>query len=105
MIGWVMFRAETMGYACQYIQHMFGIGQKTASSHSFEYFFSPFDLAVMAVAIICSVPLFKGMFIKRTTFWGKVLNFATDIWLLLLFVLSAASIANATFNPFIYFRF
>ncbi len=105
MIGWVMFRAETMGYACQYIQYMFGIGQKTASPHSFGYFFSPFDLAVMFVAILCSVPVFKWLLVRHTGFGGKVLDLASDIWLLLLFVLSVASIANATFNPFIYFRF
>ena len=105
IIGWVMFRAETMTYAAKYILRMFGLGGATEELYYWHYFISNTEILIMAVALLCSMPIFRNLiYVKEGKFFleRKIL---LNLWLLILFVLSAASIADATFNPFIYFRF
>ena len=105
IIGWVMFRAETMTYAAKYILRMFGLGGATEELYYWHYFISNTEILIMAAALICSMPIFRNLiYVKEGKFFleRKIL---LNLWLLILFVLSAASIADATFNPFIYFRF
>lgn len=102
IIGWVIFRAENLGIAVNYIGYMFGINNQTAD-------FAPFvamlyqSLTVIAIGVICSTPIFKilGEKIKE--------NFFTNIiyacMIAVIFVLSVSSLVSSSYNPFIYFNF
>ena len=104
VIGWIMFRADTMEYAWEYIKRMFGFGVcKTALPLSF--YCNNVQIFTFAAALLCAFPLFKNMPQKYTGKWAGTRTLICNIWLIGLFVLSCASIANSTFNPFIYFRF
>lgn len=105
MIGWVMFRADTMTYAWNYLLRMFNWSAKSGGTYTLSYFLSPAEIVIMVIGILCSMPLFSKLVLRREGIPGKIMNVAVDLWLLLIFVLSVASIANASFNPFIYFRF
>jgi alginate O-acetyltransferase complex protein AlgI len=105
IIGWVIFRAETMTYAAKYILRMFGIGEQTLTLYYWNYFICNTEIIMMAIALICSTPIFRNM-IHVPKGRGMLLRkILLNAWLGILFVLSSASIADATFNPFIYFRF
>ncbi len=105
IIGWVIFRAETMTYAAKYILRMFGIGEQTLTLYYWNYFICNTEIIMMAIALICSTPIFRNM-IHVPKGRGMLLRkILLNAWLGILFVLSFASIADATFNPFIYFRF
>lgn len=102
IIGWVIFRADSLGVAMNYIGYMFGVNNQTAD-------FAPFmamlyqSITVTTVGIICSTPIFKilGQKIKE--------NFLTNIiyacMIAVIFVLSVSSLVSSSYNPFIYFNF
>lgn len=101
LIGWVMFRAETMSYAWMYIKNMFGLVRVHDISYGMGYYIDNFEIIIFVCAILCSMPLFNKLLEVKNKFGRTLIN----IWLLILFILSAATIASSTYNPFIYFRF
>ena len=101
LIGWVMFRSETMSYAWQYIKNMFGLVRVHDILYGIGYYIDNFEIIIFVCAILCSMPLFNKMLEVKNKFGRTLIN----IWLLILFILSAATIASSTYNPFIYFRF
>ena len=96
-----MFRAETMSYAWLYIKNMFGLVRVHDISYGMGYYIDNFEIIIFVCAILCSMPLFNKMLEVENKFGRTLIN----IWLLILFILSAATIASSTYNPFIYFRF
>ena len=101
IIGWVMFRAENMTYAFHYIQNMFGLTKIAKLQH-----INGLDMqsgVILVVALVCATPIFHKML--DIPYKHKVLRSLVNIWLMILFIISLSIIANATYNPFIYFRF
>lgn len=103
VIGWVMFRADNMSYAWAYIKNMFGCVSEHRITYDLEYYVGGMELLAFAVAVLCAVPLFRGILTLSPRY--KKSYSLVNIWLLVLFVVTAASIAASTYNPFIYFRF
>ncbi len=101
IIGWVMFRAEDMSYATQYIKNMFGLIQEHKIAYSTSYFIDNISLIALFAGIICSMPIFNRLIYNNK----PIIKALTNCWLIFLFLLSFASIAASTYNPFIYFRF
>ena len=103
VIGWVMFRADNMAYAWQYILNMFGILHvKTEEvAYALPYYVDSWEVIMFAAAILCSIPIFNKMLEVKNK-WALA---GVNLWLLFLFILSSATIAASTYNPFIYFRF
>ena len=103
VIGWVMFRADNMAYAWAYLKNMFGLISEHKITYKLPYYIDNIEIITFVVAIICAMPIFRGML--EVKYERKVLRTIINIWLIVLFVLSASSIAASTYNPFIYFRF
>ncbi len=103
VIGWVIFRADNMKYAWDYLMNMFGLLHLRPNEflYSIQYYADRFEIITFVAAILCCIPIFKNM-IKIQ---NKIARTAINIWLLILFILSSATIAANTYNPFIYFRF
>ncbi|AII51789.1 MBOAT family O-acyltransferase [Hymenobacter sp. APR13] len=105
VVGWVMFRAESLGAALAYLQRMFGGGLSPLPYFTTEFW------AVLALAAGCSfvaalprverwqVGLLAGERLALPRAVG--LSVATAV----LLVLSAGALLGSSFNPFIYFRF
>ena len=103
VIGWVMFRAENMTYAWQYIKNMFGLIKEHQFVGKMLYYVDNIELMAFAAAVLCAVPLFSGML--KIPYRYKVCRTLVNVWLIVLFALSTMMIAASTYNPFIYFRF
>lgn len=103
VIGWVMFRADNMAYAYDYIKNMFGLISEHQIMYKLPYYIDNIEIIAFTAAVFCAMPLFKGMLDVK--YKHKVLRTLVNVWLILLFVLSSAEIAASTYNPFIYFRF
>lgn len=101
--GWVIFRADNLSYAIDYLKNMFCISSVDSSKilYLLPYYADKFDIIIFVVAIICSVPLFRNML----NWQNKYVKVLVNCWLVILFVSSTAVIAEGTYNPFIYFRF
>ncbi len=106
LLGWVFFSLETPGQISGYLSAMAGKGGLTDGQGLFlgrEY------LVLLAVAAVASTPLLgraakcledskKGMGLGVYRLGEKVVP-------LLLLILSIAGIVDASYNPFLYFRF
>lgn len=101
IFGWVLFRAENILYAIQYLGKMLFIGETQNIKYYMGYYIDNIEIITFVVAILCSVPLFKSILNIK----NKLGVLAINIYLLVLFVLSVSCIASDTYNPFIYFRF
>lgn len=99
--GWVMFRSDTMRHAAQYLKRMAGLAAPATPAYTLSYYVGNIEATAFAIAILCATPVFKNM-INAT---GTLKKTAVNLWWLMLFALSASSIAASTYNPFIYFRF
>ena len=101
VLGWVMFRADNMTYAWTYLKNMFGLVPVHDITYKMIYYVDNVEIITLFIGILCAMPIFKNMVYVE----NKAIKLAVNIWLLVLFILSAASIAASTYNPFIYFRF
>lgn len=103
VIGWVMFRAENMSYATDYIKNMFGLVKEHTAVNDVSYYLDNAEMLALIAGILCAMPVFnKILYVK---YKHKVLRTLINVWLFILFVVSSATIAASTYNPFIYFRF
>ena len=103
LVGWVIFRADSLSYAGKYLLNMLG-GLKLNPDnfiYSNSYYVDKFEILIFVVAILCSLPLFEKMIYVKNNFAKIFIN----LWMLILFFLSTVMIAANTYNPFIYFRF
>lgn len=104
VLGWVLFRAETVGAAAGYYKALFAFrgGLTTALSPQFVLFFAlaiVFSfLPVLKIGDRWMERVFGGVYSKRM---------AVGLFLIaiMLFFLSVGTLAVTDFNPFIYFRF
>ena len=103
VIGWVMFRADTMTYAWAYLKNMFGLVREHKIMYELAYYIDNIEILAFAAAIICAMPIFENLL--KIKYEHKVLRSIVNIWLMILFIISSSAIAASTYNPFIYFRF
>lgn len=105
LVGWVLFRSESIGYAWQYIASMFRFDHAGAGPD--------FDIKFISIMIFAALFSFWGYF-RRIEHWQRHLyskNKKTNTLIamtavaLVLFVISLGYISSSGFNPFIYFRF
>lgn len=96
IIGWVLFRSDSLTYALNYLRIML-TPSLTVDPLIIEYLmrFWPHLLC----GIVLSAPLFKLVSQKK---WYTVLSYPL---LASLFILCVMSLLSNSYNPFIYFRF
>ena len=104
LVGWVLFRAETLTYALDYLKQMFVLSEGNTALGEYVNFFSITKefMVVTIFAVLFSLPLypFVERKLKHTNF--IYLRYASIIGLL---AISIIYVASGSYNPFIYFRF
>lgn len=109
VLGWLLFRAESLGYAVQYLGVMFGFkGQPLVSNQALFYLFE-YKIELI-LAVVASIPVYPFIRQKLMSIESKVLSSAINYYLkpvvlLGFFGFCIMYLINSTFNPFIYFRF
>ena len=105
IIGWVLFRAETMGKAWQYLCTMFRFsnwGWVKAVAQLDGY-----TLVILLLGVVCSFPIVPVVREKlRKYSWGETaVSIIGAVSMLTLLLLSIFCLTGSDYNPFIYFRF
>ena len=109
LIGWVLFRSETMSDASSYLLRMFCLTAATSPPPVWADVISHRGAAMMGMAALFSfapaIPWVRRAI--EATWESRVprVQVMRSLVAILLLLLSACSLANASFNPFIYFRF
>jgi len=97
LIGWVLFAFEQPSLIGKYLAAMFGFnGQSLWNNDTGYYFYT--NIVLLLVLIMASIPM---------KLWKKTseLSLPHIAWYGILYFLSVAYLVDATFNPFLYFRF
>ena len=101
LMGWVLFRADSITDAWAYICTMLGNGTLINDStiyYAMNYF------VYFLIAILVSTPIFKNFSLKiKGT--NPVAYVVSSVGLLALLVVSVSYIVKGAYNPFIYFNF
>ena len=108
LIGWVLFRSETLSYAMKYLQKMFSFSGEGQSLD--------LDLKTVVVLVIAIIFSFFGAIKGMEEWQGRVVGggdagrrgggeAAKIVFSIIFFILCLAAIMSTGFNPFIYFRF
>ena len=105
LIGWVLFRSETLEQAVFYVKKMF-----SGDFRQLDYF--P-DAKFYTIMVLAAVFAFMAIFNRNEAWQQKILSreqhsrtiILMTLGAVLFFVICLASITSSGFNPFIYFRF
>ena len=100
VISWVFFSSETAPEAFVYIKKMFFVGGVPFVNADTHYIFAS-SILIIIISAVCSTPLVSEAFeiLKTKSAW------LSNVLLLLLLILSTASLIYTSYNPFLYFRF
>lgn len=116
LVGWVIFRAESLPLAMRYLGYMFGVSASGTIDELFRYYVSNGKWVLFA-AVICSFPwvqFIRQRLLMRTLATAgnpeqysllTVMDIGKTIFTAIIFVLSLLVCVNSTYNPFIYFNF
>lgn len=102
ILGWVIFRAESIGDAMYYLGSMFGLTGNNFVDGMFTGWFEQ-NLIMLCVGVVLCTPLFRWLSNKTKN--SNVMGFVKAGGLICLLVLSIASLVSSSYNPFIYFNF
>lgn len=104
MFGWVLFFAPSLGRAISYMGTMIGIGGAGIVDWTGFYYLKS-SLVIGVFAVVASTPFIHIRFSK----WMRAKEGYKHLLAILvhvgIFLICTAYLVNATYNPFLYFRF
>jgi len=107
ILGWVLFRSDTAGYAFSVLKAMFG-GAAFADGRTVYYLKEYLWIIVIAVIAALPVKNYLESFVdkrKNKPFGEAVKIWMPKLWALAMLAICYMRLLSSTFNPFIYFKF
>lgn len=116
MVAWVFFRADTLHGAMAYLQAMVGLSPQIGPESNLSAYINPKTVTAVILGVIGATPVIPWLAAKREVWLASgrrgavVLDGGLDalvrlVFLPIIFVLCAMSLAGGSHNPFIYFQF
>lgn len=99
--GWVLFQLTSLSACAMYYKAMFGFGSGGLFKPVDGYYLASFAV-MFAVSIIACTPLLKNLYKKLP---DKAQAIATPVVIVVMLLICTAYLVDATYNPFLYFRF
>lgn len=108
LLGWVLFALDTIPQIQGYFGAMFGMGSGVLLDRQGLYLGGQY-LLLLVLAAVASTPLIHNMVVKlssaKTGYAMALYRLGEKVVPPVLLLLSVAYIVDATYNPFLYFRF
>lgn len=108
LVGWVLFAVETPAGIMGYLRAMFGLNGVGLWDRQALFIVSE-NLLLFAIAVLAALPLtrlaVKKLELKRTGAAIALYRFGEKVIPVILLFLSIAYVVEASYNPFLYFRF
>ena len=101
LVSWAIFAVEDFGQLGGYLSAMFGLNGAGLSDGAFGYYLGSYGPSLLA-ACVASTPLMAGLWRRLPGRAQRILLPAAALAGLLL---CTAYLVDATYNPFLYFRF
>ena len=102
VISFLIFSTDNMSDIFNSLRNMFFLNDLDFINQETIFYLKDY-FVIFIISIISCTPLFKNIYLKYKD--NKIISFIEPIILLGLFILSVAFIIDASFNPFLYFRF
>ena len=105
VISFLIFNSNSVNEIFTSLGNMFMINNIPLTSSSAIYFLKS-NLVLLIISIIGATPLMKNILVKlKETKFGKVVDYLEVVGCIVLLTLTTAFLIDASFNPFLYFRF
>jgi len=119
MIGWVFFRASTIGYATSFVMSMFGYAHGNGLQYPVDMYVDRLTIVALVAAVIGCFPVFPALARYRETVigWSKTRSQTVQSAVVAgytlaglcffggILILSAMVVAGTTYKAFLYFQF
>jgi alginate O-acetyltransferase complex protein AlgI len=115
MFAWVLFRADSLGYAIDYWKALFDFKTTSEQMILFRSYLDIEFYLTFSIAVLGSFGVFQfvGRFINKildSTKWATKsfaygFHFISVIFYIMILYLSSMYLISGTYNPFIYYRF
>lgn len=102
LIGWVIFAIEDISTMGNYFMSMFDINHAPLIDGQ-TLFYLRDNFVLIIILIIASTPLFKNLFNKYIM--NRKVEWITIVLIIVGLFVCVAYLVDATYNPFLYFRF
>jgi len=107
MLGWVLFRAEGLTAAGDYLQVLFGVNATTIIDENFIFYLKEY-FVILLCGIVCCAPIIKSVK-QMLSKLGKSIEMGIEVVSytvqFVLFLVSVSYLVMNAHNPFIYFNF
>ncbi len=104
IVGWVLFRADSVPAAASYIKRMAGIGRAEFSPFSWRYYLDNKTLFILIAAVVLSLIPMREEIEKLRQGCG-VREVCVKGLSVALLIICFLTMVNNSYSPFIYFRF
>ena len=105
-IGWVLFAFDDMSVGLNYLKSMFGLNGLAFVNQQTMYLLVNYALILIILILACTelpkkvaIRLFGNHGEKTVTAWVQ------GVFIVTVFIISVAYLVDASYNPFLYFRF
>ena len=99
LVGWGLFAIEDMGQLGRYLPVCFGGGSLVDAFTLYQLWSY---LPLLVILVFAALPVGRKLYLRLPE---KVQSVATPVLVLVSLVLCTASLVDASYNPFLYFRF
>jgi alginate O-acetyltransferase complex protein AlgI len=108
MIGWILFRAETLSGAIAFLRAMAGLNGASPAPYAVSFYLTPALWLALIAGVLGSFPwtrLLARRQVSTESRTGWVFDAVSVAALCLVLFASILQIAARSYSPFIYFRF
>jgi alginate O-acetyltransferase complex protein AlgI len=102
--GWVWFRSGYMSQAFVFIKTMIGLNGYGSKGYSIHEFSSVFHIIILALAVVCSLPVIP-ILQKKLTNDSVILDSLKLLLAVICLALTVIHLMVGSYTPFLYFRF
>ena len=106
IISFVIFNADSFNYIINFLKNLFGFGNIPFINKETMYYFRSYGV-ILFISFVAATPLFKNLIIKfrKNNNLNTIIDILEVLYYLLLLLLVTSYLIDASFNPFLYFRF
>jgi len=103
ILGWLLFSANDLMDAINYLSIMIGINRATTVTFQFSYFVNKKIVFWMLMSIVGCTPVIGNTLKSHQN--KKIFQIGKTIFIGILLIITIIFIVNSTYSPFIYFQF
>lgn len=104
LVGWVLFYFESLPKGINYLKSMFGLTSIELINSQSIYFLYNYGI-ILLIAVLASTPIIHIFMDKLKSKYERFYYFTSIALIMGIMFLSTAYLVDATYNPFLYFRF